>query len=523
MAKSVTTIPATLSRFTAAPINSTKKRRVAAYARVSTDNEEQLTSYEAQVDYYTNYIKGRDDWEFAGVYTDEGITGTNTKKREGFKSMVADALDGKIDLIITKSVSRFARNTVDSLTTIRKLKENSIEVYFEKENIWTFDGKGELLLTIMSSLAQEESRSISENCTWGQRKRFADGKVTVPFNRFLGYDRGPDGNLVVNPEQAKLVQRIYGMFLQGRSPFQIAMALTKEGIPSPGGKDHWNASNIRSILTNEKYKGDALLQKSYTVDFLTKKKKMNEGEIPQYYVRDNHEAIIPPETFEMVQTLMATRKKGKNRLSSVSIFSSKIKCADCGSWYGPKVWHSNDAYRKVIWQCNHKFEGEKCGTPTLTEDKIKELFLRAANKVVDQKEQFIAIYEQVLMKSLDTTALESELSELEAEINIAAELIEDCINENAHVALDQTEYQKRYDALVARFDKAKGRQTEVTDLIAERKVRKHQIESYLNELRGREPLTEFRDTDWLAMVDYITIHSKKDIRVTFKDGTEIKA
>jgi len=523
MAKSVTTIPATLSRFTAAPINSTKKRRVAAYARVSTDNEEQLTSYEAQVDYYTNYIKGRDDWEFAGVYTDEGITGTNTKKREGFKSMVADALDGKIDLIITKSVSRFARNTVDSLTTIRKLKENSIEVYFEKENIWTFDGKGELLLTIMSSLAQEESRSISENCTWGQRKRFADGKVTVPFNRFLGYDRGPDGNLVVNPEQAKLVQRIYGMFLQGRSPFQIATALTKEGIPSPGGKDHWNASNIRSILTNEKYKGDALLQKSYTVDFLTKKKKMNEGEIPQYYVRDNHEAIIPPETFEMVQTLMATRKKGKNRLSSVSIFSSKIKCADCGSWYGPKVWHSNDAYRKVIWQCNHKFEGEKCGTPTLTEDKIKELFLRAANKVVDQKEQFIAIYEQVLMKSLDTTALESELSELEAEINIAAELIEDCINENAHVALDQTEYQKRYDALVARFDKAKGRQTEVTDLIAERKARKHQIESYLKELRSREPLTEFRETDWLAMVDYITVHSKDDIRVTFKDGTEIKA
>ena len=522
MAKSVTTIPATLSRFTAAPINSTKKRRVSAYARVSTDNEEQLTSYEAQVDYYTNYIQGRDDWEFAGVYTDEGITGTNTKKREGFKNMVADALAGKIDLIITKSVSRFARNTVDSLTTIRSLKEHNVECYFEKENIWTFDGKGELLLTIMSSLAQEESRSISENCTWGQRKRFADGKVTVPFKRFLGYDMGPDRNLMVNPEQAKLVKRIYGMFLQGQSPFQIATALTKEGIPSPGGKDHWNASNIRSILTNEKYKGDALLQKSYTVDFLTKKKKMNEGEIPQYYVRDNPEAIRPPEPFEMVQALMATRKKGKNRLSSVSIFSSKIKCADCGSWYGPKVWHSNDAYRKVIWQCNHKFENQKCGTPTLTEDKIKELFLRTANKVVDQKEQFIAIYEQVLMKSLDTTALESELSELEAEINIAAELIEDCINENAHVALDQTEYQKRYDALVARFDKAKARHTEVTDLIAERKSRKHQIESYLKELRSREPLTEFRETDWLAMVDYITVHSKDDIRVTFKDGTEIK-
>lgn len=180
---------------------------------------------------------------------------------------------------------------------------------------------------------------------------------------------------------------------------------------------------------------------SFTVDFLTKKKKANEGEIPQYYVKDNHEAIIDPETFEMVQTLMATRKKGRNCKSSVSIFSSKIKCGDCGSWYGPKVWHSNDAYRKVIRQCNHKFDGQKCATPTLTEDEIKELFLRAANQVIDQKEQFIAIYEQVLSRSLDTTALEGELSELEAEINIAAELIEECIKENAHVALDQAEYE----------------------------------------------------------------------------------
>ena len=178
MAKQVTTIPASIKPFSKTPLTTSRKRRVAAYARVSTDSDEQFTSYEAQVDYYTNYIKARNDWQFAGVYTDEGITGTNTKKREGFKRMVKDALDGKIDLIVTKSVSRFARNTVDSLTTIRKLKEHGTECFFEKENIWTFDSKGELLITIMSSLAQEESRSISENCTWGQRKRFADGKVT---------------------------------------------------------------------------------------------------------------------------------------------------------------------------------------------------------------------------------------------------------------------------------------------------------------------------------------------------------
>ena len=218
------------------------------------------------------------------MYTDEGITGTNTKHREGFKRMVADALAGKIDLIVTKSVSRFARNTVDSLTTVRQLKEKGVEIYFEKENIWTLDSKGELLITIMSSLAQEESRSISENCTWGQRKRFADGKVTVPFKRFLGYDRGPDGNLVLNKDEAVIIRRIYSMFLQGMTPHGIAARLTADGIKSPGGKDKWNAGAVRSILTNEKYKGDALLQKSYTVDFLTKKKKVNEGEIPQYYV-----------------------------------------------------------------------------------------------------------------------------------------------------------------------------------------------------------------------------------------------
>jgi len=166
MARKVTTIPATISRFTATPINSRAKRKVAGYARVSTDHDDQATSYEAQVDYYTNYIKSRDDWEFAGLYADEGISATSTKKRDGFNAMVSDALAGKINLIITKSVSRFARNTVDSLSTIRKLKDHNVECYFEKENIWTFDSKGELLITIMSSLAQEESRSISENVTW---------------------------------------------------------------------------------------------------------------------------------------------------------------------------------------------------------------------------------------------------------------------------------------------------------------------------------------------------------------------
>ena len=284
MARAVTVIPPTIQPITHLARNAVVRRRVAAYARVSTSSEEQLTSYEAQVDYYTRFIQSKPEWEFVRVYTDEGISAVNTKKREGFNQMVRDALDGKIDLIVTKSVSRFARNTVDSLVTVRKLKEKGVEVYFEKENIYTLDSKGELLITIMSSLAQEESRSISENVTWGQRKRFADGKVSLPYSHFLGYRKGDNGLPEIVPEEAETVRWIYSLFLSGKTTGSIASLLTREGIPTPAGKKKWAASTVESILKNEKYKGDALLQKAFTVDFLTKKQKKNEGEVPQYYV-----------------------------------------------------------------------------------------------------------------------------------------------------------------------------------------------------------------------------------------------
>ena len=216
-ARAVTVIPSTINPITHMARTSMAKRRVAGYARVSTDSDEQFTSYEAQIDYYTQYIKRHAEWEFVKVYTDEGISGTNTKKRDGFNEMIQDALDGKIDLIVTKSVSRFARNTVDSLVTVRKLKEKGVEVYFEKENIYTLDSKGELLITIMSSLAQEESRSISENVTWGQRKRFSDGKVSLPYKQFLGYEKGPDDLPKIVEEEAVIVRRIYSVFMLGKT------------------------------------------------------------------------------------------------------------------------------------------------------------------------------------------------------------------------------------------------------------------------------------------------------------------
>jgi len=523
-AKNVTTIPATLSRFTAMPINDNRKRRTAAYARVSTDSDEQVTSYEAQVDYYTSYIKGRDDWEFSGIYTDEGISGTNTKHREGFKRMIADALDGRIDLIVTKSVSRFARNTVDSLTTVRQLKEKGIEIYFEKENIWTLDSKGELLITIMSSLAQEESRSISENVTWGQRKRFADGKVTVPFGHFLGYDRGEDGNLVLNEKEAVIIKRIFSMFLQGMTPYGIASQLTADGILSPGKKNKWNPTTVKGILSNEKYKGDALLQKSYTVDFLTKKKKQNDGEIPQYYVENNHEPIIDPEVFDMVQRELEARQPGRNRHSGVHIFSGKIKCGECGSWYGSKVWHSNSKYRRMVWQCNKKFKGNhRCQTPHLDEETIKKLFVAAMNKLLEDKEEIIDNFEFIKSTLYDTSALETQQEELQNEMEIVAEMIQQIIYENAHVALDQTEYQRKYEGLTQRFDDAKANLNSVSGQIKEKTTKRKNIETFLSELKKHGGvLIEFDIMLWHSMVDHVTVSNQEEVRFTFKDGTEIQ-
>ena len=313
----VTTIPARAHTASLLRGNSPvpTRRRVAAYARVSTDMEEQQTSYQTQVDYYTSYIQGRADWQFVGIYTDEGISGVSTKHREGFQTMISDALSGKIDLILTKSVSRFARNTVDSLTTVRALKEAGVEVYFEKENIWTLDAKGELLITIMSSLAQEESRSISENVKWGHRKRFAEGKAIITYTNLLGYKKGEEGDLVIDETQAPTVKLIYQLFLDGKSISEIKHTLEAEGHLTVRGNRTWETTTIRSILNNEKYRGDVLMQKTFIADFLTKKVQRNNGEIAQYYIEGHHEPIIPPHVWDQVQvelTTRHTRRDGRN-------------------------------------------------------------------------------------------------------------------------------------------------------------------------------------------------------------------
>ena len=502
------------------------KRRVAGYARVSTDSDDQYASYEAQVDYYTSMIKANAEWEFVGIYTDEGISGTSTNRREGFKRMLDDALAGKIDLIVTKSVSRFARNTVDSLSTIRKLKEHKVEVYFEKESIKTFDSKGELLITIMSSLAQEESRSISENVKWGRRKRFADGQVTVPFTRFLGYDKGPDGTLVVNAEQAKLVRHIFSLFLQGLTFHGIAKRLESEGYITVTGKSVWHSSTIHQVLTNVKYKGDALLQKYYIADFLTKKPVVNNGEVPQYYVEKNHEAIIAPEVFDLVQKEIKHRKENAEAMKGKHLFSGRIRCGHCGGTYGPKVWHSKDRYRKVIWQCNEKYaeRHNTCTGPNLSEAQLQQLFVKAVNKLIGNKDGIIRSFEIIKGSVFDSSDDESKLRSLEAERLEVISLVDQLTAENASTAMDQEIYQTRYQRLTDRYRGVEARISALNQSMQDRLFRKTKTELFLKSLRKQESMvTEFTELLWHSLADQAEVHGKDDVRFTFKNGMELRA
>ena len=523
MASSVRVIPALIQQNTGLDIHLATKRRTAAYARVSTDSEEQMTSYQAQVDYYSKYIKERSDWDFVGIYTDEGISAVSTKKRDGFNKMIADALAGKIDLIVTKSVSRFARNTVDSLSTVRLLKEKGVEVFFEKENIYTFDGKGELLITILSSLAQEESRSISENVQWGHRKRFADGKILMPYKRFLGYEKGDDGQPQIVESEAEIVRNIYRLFMKGRTPSAIAKLLADKDILSPGGKKTWQVATVESILTNERYKGDALLQKSYTVDFLTKKIKQNEGEVPQYYVQNSHPAIIDPDEFDAVQAEFERRKKLGRPGSCHSPLSTKLVCADCGGYYGSKVWGSNTKYRRMIWRCNEKYKDEhKCLTPHVTEEEVKEKFVNAFNSILDYREEVIANCRLAQITLCDCNAIDHELGDLQREIEVVTEMARKSINENAHQALRQDEWTQQNNGYLERHRKSTARVDELEELKREKLSKNVVLDNFTRDLESSEGiLTDFDEHLWLAAVDKVLIEISGTLKFIFKDGTEI--
>lgn len=418
----------------------------------------------------------------------------------------------------------FARNTVDSLVTIRKLKENGVECYFEKEGIYTFDGKGELLITIMSSLAQEESRNISENITWGQRKSFSDGKVHLPYKRFLGYEKGEDGRPAVVESEARVVKLIYGLFLEGKTQAGICKYLEELGIPSPGGKQTWSKTTITSILQNEKYKGDALLRKKFTVDFLEKKMKPNEGEVPQYYVTGSHPAIIEPDEWEQVQAEFARRKTLGKAYSGKSVLSAKLVCEDCGAFFGPKVWHSTDQYRRTIWQCNGKFANEeRCHTPVVDTEIIQRLFIKAYNLMMQDRVQIIKQCEAWRARLMDFGTLDTDIERQLEETQVVAELVKAAVKENASTAQSQEAYLKKYEALTERYEKAAAELERLQSLRTARSQQDKKMALYIRTLKKQpEVMHDWNDTIWTVMIEKAIVHKDGQITFVFQNGTEIK-
>ena len=385
------------------------------------------------------------------------------------------------------------------------------------------------------------SRDISKKVKSGKHIRALEGKfmgTTAPF----GYRKDPQdkNHLIVDEATAPTVRLIYSLALEGYGTNRIGKVLYERKIPKPsyfkqeffsqhdsGSEDYWydwKQEVITRILRNEKYKGDALLQKEFTVDFLQKKMKKNEGEVPQYYVEGNHEAIISPAVFDMVQAELARRSKGGTRYSGVSIFSNKIKCADCGGWFGSKVWHSTDRYRKVIYRCNRKYNGEKCRTPHVTEDEVKAAFVSAYNQLVTEKKEIIANTEIIRRTLCATDSLREERQKLEDEMLVLVEMTQNIVAENARIAQDQDEYRNRYDGLVQRYETAKTRYDEVAAAISAKEAQSERLVDFIRMLKKQDgSIAEFDERLWGCMVDFVTVGRKKEITVTFRDGTEIQA
>ena len=511
---------------------SEKKLRVAAYCRVSTELEEQESSYEAQVEYYTRKIQETENWKLAGIYADDGKSATNTKKRDDFKAMIKDAEGGKIDMILTKSVSRFARNTVDSLLTIRKLKEKNVAVVFEKEGVNTLDGTGEILITILSSLAQEESRNISENTRWGVVRKFEKGKVIVNHNKFMGYTKNENGDLVIVPKEAEIVRLVFRLYLEGYSTGKIAKYLEEQKIKTATGLEKWHDTVVLKMLRNEKYMGDALLQKTYTVDFMTKKKVMNKGIVPQYYVEDDHEAIIPKDLFYRVQEELArrasvnksavTRKKNmKSKYSSEYALTGILLCGECGQEYRRVTWARNGK-KKIVWRCSNRLtNGTKyCkDSVTLEEGILNRTVMEAIHRITCNDGNFASALRQNVIRVIGSYGREQEPDEYDEKIKAKQEEMVSLIAENAAISSYTDEFDERYRRIAEEISTLKEEQLEARrkKKLAESYNRRVQdMDNFLKQQTYQMP--EFDNDLVRRLIANIKVVSEDKLLIQFQSG-----
>ncbi len=512
-----------------------RQLRVAAYCRVSTKQEEQLNSYEVQVKHYTERIQSEPKWMLVGIYADKGITGTSVKKRDEFNKMIRKCKQGKIDMIITKSIARFARNTVDCLTHTRMLKDLGVDVYFEEQGIHSTDPGAEFYITIYGSIAQSESENISANVIWGKEQSAREGKVSFHYKNFLGYRKGEDGQPEIDPEQAAIVRLIYEKFLAGDSYSTIAQYLMEDGIQTPAGKEKWSESTIRSILSNERYKGDAVINKTFITDCLSKKVQVNKGERPKYYVENNHPAIIDAATFSRVQEERA-RRSGKRKVKQVGTKTEQGKycgkyaltelllCGECGTPYRRCTW-TVKGEKKIVWRCISRLDyGKKyCHhSPTVEESVIQNAIMNAIQKVAKQNAEVLKNLKLHIGMGLDAEETEDKSLDIQiriAEIDAEFKAMLNAVSAQTADTFDES----RVSTLMDEKNKLLGQLEQIDASKQKRESAKSRLDEIYTILDGlkNHPM-KFDNQILRQILECVIVESKEQIKVIFVGGMEVR-
>lgn len=504
------------------------KLRVCAYCRVSSDHTGQLQSFSAQVEYYTRLIENNDAWTFAGIYADEGISGTAKDKRDAFLRLIADCEAKKVDMVITKSISRFARNTADCIETVRKLKALGIAVFFEKENINTLSAESELLMTVLSSIAQEESISTSKNNRWAIQKRFMKGEWKPSYLPY-GYMKGKDGGIVINEEEAAIVRRIYTDYLNGKGTYVIAKELTEEGVPTRKGAEAWGENVVKEILMNEKYYGDMLLQKTFTTDTLPFQRKRNRGQKQCYYIANDHEPIISKEQAERVRKIMEQRKIEKAMVDTDTRkynqrypFSSKIQCGECGSNFKRQIIFKGKPYETVQWCCTkHIMNRAKCSMTAVKDNHIKAAFINLYNKLKSNHDKILTPLAEDLKKLHCSREHESQVREINKRITELTEQSHVLSRLRSKGYLDSVLFMEQSNLITKQLNEAKKQRSKLFEYngFNDEAVRTEELIAFLK--KQDDLMESFDENIFSLMVEKIIVKSKLEIAFRLINGLEL--
>lgn len=533
----VRVIQASVNRINRKTSKEIERLRVAVYCRVSTDSEEQLTSYNSQVAHYKAMVESSTNWELVDIYADEGISGTQAERRAEFQRMINDSVDGRIDLVITKSISRFARNTLDTLKYVRLLKEHNVAILFEKENINTMTMNGEMLLSILSSLAQQESESISSNVKMGLKMKMKRGEL-IGFSGCLGYDYNPISKTIsINEEEAQIVRYIFKRYVEGAGAFVIAKELTLLNYKTKKGNVKWNESAVRGIIKNEKYKGDLLLGKTFTVDPLTHRRLGNMGEEEKYYISSNHEAIISEELFDEAQRILHIRSSKHNnkgrtdKYSKKYAFSSIIKCGFCGNTAIRRTWHCKSIHEKYVWSCMTSIKEGKKHCPDskgIDEKYIEQAFIDSFNMLCNKNRDVIEEFLLEMEETLSNLDVAKELKRINKEIDSLEKRLGKLVDMRVDEMIDKETYESKYSDITDKLGKLRDERLELQISMDHSNDMRKKMRAFREVYEKNEPIKEFDRFVFESVIEEVILGKtdengqKKPYFITFVFKTGFK-